>query len=252
LLYLQNQLEEYNHNLIPMEPIKSFEIKRRDFLRKGITLGALTCVAGLRLNASDKNETEEDVSPAEDLMREHGVLNRIMLIYDACKAHLVNGESFSLEALNNSALIIRNFIEDYHEKLEEDFLFPRFEKANILVDLVKVLRVQHLAGRTITAKIISFARLKNISDSGDTQKLIKLLNDFNFMYRPHEAREDTILFPALKKIISKNEYFSLGEDFEDKEHDLFGEDGFEKMVGNVEDIEKQLGIYDLSKFTPIL
>jgi len=53
------------------------------------------------------------------------------------------------------------------------------------------------------------------------------------MYRPHEAREDTILFPALRRIISNNEYFALGEDFEDKEHELFGEDGFEAMVDKV-------------------
>ena len=94
--------------------------------------------------------------------------------------------------------------------------------------------------------------MKNISDADNTQKLIKLLTYFNTMYRPHEAREDTILFPALRKIISKNEYFALGEDFEDKEHELFGEDGFEAMVEKVAGIEKQLGIYDLSKFTPLL
>jgi hypothetical protein len=70
------------------------------------------------------------------------------------------------------------------------------------------------------------------------------------MYRPHEAREDTILFPSLRKIVSRNEYFALGEDFEEKEHDLFGEDGFESIVDKVAGIEKQLGIYDLSEFTP--
>jgi hypothetical protein len=80
----------------------------------------------------------------------------------------------------------------------------------------------------------------------ETQKLIKLLTSFNAMYRPHEAREDTILFPALREIILKNEYFALVEDFEDKEYELFGEDGFEVMVEKVAGIEKQLGIYDLS------
>jgi hypothetical protein len=75
---------------------------------------------------------------------------------------------------------------------------------------------------------------------------------FNTVYRPHEAREDTILFPSLRRIISKNEYFAPGEDFEDKEHKLFGEDGFEAMVEKVAGIEKQLGIYDLSKFTPLV
>lgn len=72
------------------------------------------------------------------------------------------------------------------------------------------------------------------------------------MYRPHEAREDTVLFPAMRKIVSEDEYFALGEDFEDREHELFGEDGFETMVEKVANIEKQLGIYDLSRFTPII
>jgi hemerythrin-like domain-containing protein len=84
----------------------------------------------------------------------------------------------------------------------------------------------------------------------DDQKLVQLLTSFNTMYRPHESREDTILFPAFRKIVSRNEYDSLGEEFEKNEHRLFGSDGFETMVGKVAAIEKQLGIYELSQFTP--
>jgi len=137
-------------------------------------------------------------------------------------------------------------------KLEEDFLFPRFEKANQLTNLVKVLRKQHKAGRILTDVILQFAKMKSLTNTDETQKLIILLGDFNGMYRPHEAREDTVLFPAMRKIVSEDEYFALGEDFEDREHELFGEDGFETMVEKVANIEKQLGIYDLSRFTPII
>lgn len=42
------------------------------------------------------------------------------------------------------------------------------------------------------------------------------------MIRPNEAREDTILFPALKGIVSDHEYDLMGEDFEKKEQQLFG------------------------------
>jgi hemerythrin-like domain-containing protein len=240
------------HNDMNIDLIESSVKARREFLKKGIILGTLTSVGGLSLVTGCKAEPSAEVSPSEDLMREHGVLNRIMLIYDTCKIHLVNGEQFSLDILNTSALIIRNFIEDYHEKLEENFLFPRFEKANILADLVRILYTQHQAGRKLTDQIIQFADTKNFNNTTDSQKLIKLLNDFNVMYRPHEAREDTLLFPSIRKIISKNEYFALGEDFEDKEHELFGEDGFETIVEKVADLEKQLGIYDLSVFTPAL
>jgi hemerythrin-like domain-containing protein len=70
------------------------------------------------------------------------------------------------------------------------------------------------------------------------------------MYRPHAAREDTILFPALRTIVSKKEFDDLGEEFEDKEEKLFGEGGFEKVVAHVAELEKTLGIYELAQFTP--
>lgn len=148
--------------------------------------------------------------------------------------------------------IIRYFIEDYHEKLEEDFLFPRFEKANKLTGLVRVLIVQHKAGRILTDRIVQFGKMKSLANEGDGQMLIKLLDGFNSMYRPHEAREDTVLFPAIREIVSKNEYYALGEDFEHKEHELFGADGYEMMVEKVAGIEKKLGIFELSGFTPVL
>ena len=51
------------------------------------------------------------------------------------------------------------------------------------------------------------------------------------MYGPHEAREDTVLFPEFRKIVSRHEYDSLGEDFEKKETQLFGGEGFERNSG---------------------
>ena len=76
------------------------------------------------------------------------------------------------------------------------------------------------------------------------------MHQFIRMYSPHEAREDTVLFPAFRKLVSAHEYDALGEDFEKKEHELFGEDGFASMVDKVAEIEKRLGIYDLAQFTP--
>ena len=46
---------------------------RREFLRKGALIGTLAGMAGVSLITSCKEENEEgEVSPAEDLMREHG------------------------------------------------------------------------------------------------------------------------------------------------------------------------------------
>ena len=70
------------------------------------------------------------------------------------------------------------------------------------------------------------------------------------MYRPHEAREDTVLFPALHKVVSKHEYDAMGEQFEQIERKTFGGDGFDMAVDQVTELEKQFEIYDIAKFTP--
>jgi hemerythrin-like domain-containing protein len=193
---------------------------------------------------------EEEVSPAEDLMREHGVLKRVILVYGEAVKRISQKEELPPEVVAQAAKIIRSFIEDYHEKLEEDFLFPRFEKAGKLVDLVTVLREQHRAGRRITDVTLGLANLAALKDAEDRRKLSDSMAQFIRMYNPHEAREDTVLFPAFRKIVSKHEYDSLGEDFEKKEHAMFGEDGFAAMVEKVASLEKALGIHDLSQFTP--
>jgi hemerythrin-like domain-containing protein len=115
---------------------------------------------------------------------------------------------------------------------------------------VDVLDKQHKAGRDVTSKILSLATDSSVKDPDKRHQLVDELHKFLRMYRPHEAREDTILFPALHTIVSPQEYAAMGEDFEKKEHDLFGEKGFEKIVDKVAGIEKSLGIYDLVKFTP--
>jgi hemerythrin-like domain-containing protein len=76
------------------------------------------------------------------------------------------------------------------------------------------------------------------------------IEQFIRMYRPHAAREDTDLFPNLRSLFSEHEYDAIAELFENKEHELFGDDGFEKMVDRVARLEQQIGIHDLGQFTP--
>ena len=231
------------------------ETERRTFLIQASA--AITSTLALPLSALAQQKTtqkpkpkrkpqesEEEVSTNEDLMREHGVLNRILLIYDAALHKLQANEKFDPAIINKSAGLIQKFIENYHEKLEEDHLFPRFEKAGKLVDLVKLLRAQHAAGRTVTDRILA------ASKGGDVSNISADLMAFIRMYRPHEAREDTVLFPALHDIVSKHEYDAMGEQFEGIERQTFGGDGFDMAVDQVTDLEKQIGIYDLAQFTP--
>jgi hemerythrin-like domain-containing protein len=221
---------------------------RRDFLRTSASAAGLVLAAcagpGRGDAASPKaGHDEAEVTPGEDLMQEHGVLERILLVYDEAARRIERSEQLDLAVLTSAAGIVRRFVEDYHEKLEEQFVFPRLQQARREVDLVTVLLHQHRRGRQVTDEIVRRA------GSAATPELAQVLRSFARMYRPHAAREDTVLFPAFRAVVGRAGYRELGEQFEDKEHELFGEHGFESTVAEVARLETALGLGDLARFT---
>src|SRR4029453_125580 len=225
---------------------------RRQFLAAtaALGIGTLALTSGQdtgndKPKDDKKDKPDEEVGAAEDLMRVHGVLNRILLIYEEGLRRLRAKEEVTPDVFHKPATLVRKFVEDYHERLEEKFIFPEFEKARKLVDLVKVLREQHEAGRKVTDVILRNAAADQFRKEDARRQVVRSCEAFIRMYRPHEAREDTVLFPALHKIVPVKRLKELGEQFEKEEDRLFGEEGFEKTDEQVAAIEKQLGIYDL-------
>ncbi|OBG27348.1 hypothetical protein A5672_05345 [Mycobacterium alsense] len=196
------------------------------------------------------SDAEVPVTPPEDLMREHGVLKRILLVYREGIRRLQAGDQAPAQALNAGAQIIRSFIEDYHEHLEEQYVFPKLEQAGQLADITAVLRTQHQRGRMLTDRTLAATTGAGVPDKAGRDALVQDMSAFIRMYEPHEAREDTVVFPALRAVVPAKEFRDLAEIFEDEEHRRFGQRGFEGVVDKVADIEKSLGIYDLSQFTP--
>jgi len=197
--------------------------------------------------ASEPKEGDaDDVSATEDLMREHGVIRRVLVIYRESAARLrAKATSFPPDALQRAATLMRAFGEDYHEKqLEEANIFPVLTKGGgPIAGTVDTLTAQHQRGREITEYVL--AATKKTIGAQSAEPLARSLEDFARMYEEHAAVEDTIVFPAWKKALSPKQLDEMGDRFEDIEKKTFGWDGFEDAVRQVVAIEKTLGI-DLS------
>lgn len=182
----------------------------------------------------------------EDLMREHGLLNRILICYDKIANMIENNFIIDHILICELACIVRIFIEDHHEKNEERYVFPVLLKNNRYVDLVHELIIQHKVGRTLTSKIIEISYSKR-KYKNNLDKLKIYLQLFTEMYRVHESREDTIVFQEFKNLVTSEDYNKIGEIFESTERNRIG--SYEKILGYVENTEKILGIYDISTKT---
>lgn len=102
-------------------------------------------------------------------------------------------------------------------------------------------------GRKVTTTLLDTSKGDALAQP---RQAAQALRSFYRMYIPHISRENSVAFRAFHDLVPPKEYAELGEQFEDKEHSLFGEDSFDKTVERVAGIEKELGIHDLAQFTP--
>src|SRR6266496_3084253 len=153
----------------------------------------------------EKAEEGKEVSATEDLMREHGVLRRTLIVYgETARTLRSQPESVDPSALVDAARLFRSFGENYHERiLEEQYIFPEIRNAGgPLAGLVEVLIRQHQRGRDITDYIEQIGKKGKVG-IGDVEPLATTMESMVRMYDPHAAWEDTVVFPAWKKEQSK-------------------------------------------------
>jgi hemerythrin-like domain-containing protein len=197
-----------------------------------------------------KESTDPEVTATEDLMREHGVIRRAIVVYREAAMRLrAKPANVPLDALQKAAKLLRSFAEDYHEKLlEEAHIFPAVKNVGgAMATRVDTLIAQHNRGREITEYVIAVTAAP-IRAKAD--ELARTLDGFARMYEEHAAIEDTIVFPAWKKTMNEKKLDEMGDLFEDIEHKTFGKDGFDDAVDQITAIEKIMGI-DLAGMTPL-
>ena len=246
----------------------TFDPNRRNLVRHSIAWGSAAAIAlpligksfaqepkkdERKREESKKNEEKEpEVTATEDLMREHGVIRRALLVYYEVIPQLRQQPlKVNAASLQQTAKLFRAFGEDYHERmLEEQHIFPMVRKHGPeFQKYVDTLTEQHNRGREITDYVLAVTNGGKIS-SVHAKPLASVFESFVLMYENHAAREDTIVFPAWKKNFSDKQLDDISDQFEEIEHKIFGKDGFDDAEKKISSIEMELGFGDLAKFTP--
>lgn len=222
----------------------------RRFILQAATLGGTslllpaTAVARLRDDPPPANATEE-------LMREHGLLRRALIVYRFSADRLRDGDTKGLaNVLNRNAELFRRFGEDFHERaIEEKYVLPAVMKLREPISQYPaILLQQHQRGREITDYVLNVTKNGSIS-SGSAKPLAAALNAFEVMYQKHAAHEDTIVYQAWKDSLSTVEFNQMTELFDKIGIQMIGEDGFQAAEIQMSGIEKDLGLANLSQFT---
>jgi hemerythrin-like domain-containing protein len=186
----------------------------------------------------------------EELMVEHGLLIRNILVYQEIMRRVAANEAVPRTAVTNSTSVIQDFIHGFHEPLEEGFVFPPVQsKMNATI---QTLLVQHARGREQTQIILSAAAAGtgSVLAGASRSTVAEAMDRFITMYVPHESWEDTLVYPALRSVSTPTQIVQLASHFATLQTQQFGPNAFAEMLAKVESVEQQLGIADLNQFTP--
>lgn len=189
-------------------------------------------------------------SPIEDLMEEHSILRRALLIYEECIRRMNINEDFDPDLLVQTTNVIKVIIIFHHALLEHEYIFPRYREADKYAEMADILTEQHGRVGEQEELILKYANRDSINNPEEKEILINALKKSIRVFRPHIDREDTEMFPEFKTVVTAHEYYELGKKFKEIEYQKWGENGHKQMVDRIIHVEKALGINDLDSFTP--
>lgn len=221
---------------------------RRGFLR-GIGVAAAGLLAGRSMSQAREAIETAPVNATERLMSEHGLIQRLMICFEEAANKLESDAEVLASPLLGAGSIVDEFVGMYHEELEEQHIFRALEGNEELAGLILTLRRQHAAGRRLTARMIRIAGGGPRVTGPERATLAVFCRSYARMYRAHAAYEDTLLMPALRKLLGADAFGELSGQVAEFARNTLGVVGLEDALERVRAVEAALGIGSLEDFT---
>lgn len=220
-------------------------LSRRKFIALAGSAGAGIIAAG----CSSSDKIKEEGTAIELLDRQHGLLHRSVSILEEVRGGMDARMDLPPEIIQGTVEVIRRFLVDFHQKVEDKHLFPAFEAAKKMGGLIGVLREQHEAGTQLVEVLRQLAAGFSAKDLEKRRTMASGIHKLSRMYRAHADREDTVLFPVFRQVVTPKAYDLVNAEVRKAEIQAGGMSAYEEAVQKLSGYENMLGIGDLSAFT---
>jgi hemerythrin-like domain-containing protein len=179
------------------------------------------------------------------MLQEHGILRRILLVYDEFLSQLESAETAPpIGAVIDTTTLLQSYVQGYHEVIEETYVFPVVEKIPSMQGLVSTLRRQHALARQLSTDVIVSARM------ADLKRLTTTLDALVLLYQAHTAWEDTDLTIALRDVLTPEGSRELLGKIHRVERDVFGPRAEAHALTQIVEIERQFDVHGPAEFEP--
>jgi hemerythrin-like domain-containing protein len=223
------------------------KFSRRQFLAKGFVMGGGLLAS---MGASSLCISVKVKSPIEVLTRDHGLMRRILFIYKEIICLCPATQDLPTDLIRQAAKAYQKLADDFHQKLEDEFLFPPMVKACDHAELIEVLWQQHTVDHHFTTRLLSLTSAAIFKDDSNRNETRNTICNLARMMEHHMAWEESDLFPAYFCLVSAKDYRDLSEIVARRQEQIFGCEGINALIAEIVELENILGIHHLECFTP--
>lgn len=180
------------------------------------------------------------MTPTDDLMNEHRVIERMLSILTKASNRLEAGKSIEPGFYVNAVDFLKNFADKCHHSKEEKLLFVKMMERGVSGEVgpIAVMMREHQDGRAHVKTLDKLSKEKMSKSTKDG--LIKSSRAYVDLLTKHIQKEDNVLYPLANQILDKADQAELEKGFEEVEEKVMGPGVHERYHRMIEEWEEKL------------
>lgn len=159
--------------------------------------------------------TDSNLDPAADLEAEHRVIQKAVAGLTYLGTQIEAGEPVDPELLIRAVEFLRSYADRRHHGKEEALFFPALEARGVPHRgcPVGVLLHEHTHGRELVGEFAEAIDQYAAGGQDAGQRLSTVMGKLSELYPHHIWKEDYLLFPLSKKVLTESDVAKLSEQF---------------------------------------
>lgn len=172
----------------------------------------------------DARSEGSEMKPTKELIAEHTVVLVALRLLEEVVAALAAKNELAPKHLDQLLDFFKGFVDRYHHRKEEDFLFPELERRGTKCERepIGVMLAERNAGRRhVRAMLEGLDELHQ--GEGDALTAIREhAHTYRDTLRSHIHKENNILFPIADRLVPDDVAVTIADEFEEIESDRMG------------------------------
>ena len=175
----------------------------------------------------------------DSLEHEHRTIEKIVRVAGVLVDELAENRDIDDDILRDLCQFLRVYGHQCHHGKEESYLFPMLERHGVPEEgcPLGALRHEHERSRVLTQELVQASAEYAANRQDGSSALSEVLRNIGQFYPAHIWKEEYLLFPMARKVLSEEDDQRLLKEFKSVESDIYSyaHESYEQLATELED-----------------